>query len=149
MAGLLSHDSVAETIARWAAEPFTWAANCGRSVLDHVERVTGRMLEPAPACDSKAAALRLVLAAGGMEALCADAMAQLGCPPTDFPRRGDVGLVDLAGGVTAAICVARIAVEAAGQAIGERLLWAARGDHLIVIEAAWPIRAWRVACHRP
>ncbi|WP_447727284.1 DUF6950 family protein [Sphingomonas koreensis] len=149
---MASADPVAAELRRWASEPFDWRdANCGLSVLDYVERQVDLRLAARPRFDSKAAALRHVLAAGGMLSLCGEAMARLCCPPTELPERGDVGVVALAGGETAAICVARIDLRIEGQAaastaIGRRWVWAARGDRAVVIERAEPVASWRVRC---
>lgn len=139
MAGLLipaDCDPVAAELRRWASTPFDWRTdNCGLSVLFYVEQTVARLLQPRPLVKGRRHAARMVRRAGGFQALCAGAMARLGCAPTDVPARGDVGLVELASGLTAAICLG-------GDA------WAARGDHAAVIEHVEPVAAWRVVCHR-
>lgn len=131
-------DPVAAELRRWASEPFDWCALC---VLDYVERVRGRALRPRPIVRGRVAIARITRSPQRFEALCGDAMRRLGCPPTDTPGRGDVGLVKLASGLTAAICL-----DAWGGAGPQ--LWAARGDGTVVMQPAEPVRAWEVACPR-
>jgi len=137
VAGLLISDPVSAELRRWASTPFDWAAdNCGLTMLHYVERAVGRLLLPRPRrLKGRIDAERLVRRAGGFHALCSDAMAQLGCPTTDMPARGDVGLVELRSGLTAALCLG-------GDA------WAARGDRAAVIEHVEHLAAWEVACPR-
>ncbi|MEP9402030.1 DUF6950 family protein [Sphingomonas silueang] len=136
MAGLLTgDDAVAAELRRWASEPFGWAeANCVLSVLDYVERVTGRRLAMRPALSGRRSARRFVQAAGGMVAMAGRAMASLDCPRTDDPRRGDVGVIDMGGMLVAAIRTGR--------------LWAARGRRDVVFAASPALAAWRVECPR-
>ncbi len=140
MAGLVSPadapDAVTRALRRWAAEPFDRVRdNCGLAVLRYVEEAVARRLFPPPAYTSWLGALRMLKRAGGYALYCDWAMGRLGCPPTLAPRRGDVGLIELSGGLTAAICLGRG-------------MWGARGDRAVVIEAAEAETAWRVPCRR-
>ncbi len=137
MARLLTPDPVTIELRRWATEPFAW---CALSVLDYVERVERRRLRPRPRL-SRFTALRVARTPERFAALCHDAMSRLGMRSTVAPIRGDVGLVHLTAGLTAAICV--------GGAGAGLPMWAARGDRSVVIQAARPVQAWRVACRRP
>ena len=131
MAGLLT-DPVAAELRRWASEPFVWgSADCGTSLLDYAERVTGRRFEARPSYSNQFGAARVVREAGGFIPLCDEAMEQLGCSRTTAPVRGDVGLADLPGsGLTACLCLGA--------------LWAARAMFEVVIAPMAPIPAWRV-----
>jgi hypothetical protein len=144
MAGLLiPADLVAAELRRWASEPIADArAVCALSVLAYVERACGRRLRPSPRLLSPIAQALIRVRPGNYERFAAFAMAQLGCPAAAAPQRGDVGLVPLAAGLTAAICVE--GARGAGPAT-----WAARGDGLVVIEAVAQAAAWRVECPRP
>ncbi|WP_034157931.1 DUF6950 family protein [Sphingomonas sp. ERG5] len=152
MAGLLNAaanehpvDAVAGVLRRWASEPFDWATdNCGLAVLAYVERARGLVFTPPLIFTGKVDALRFILASGGLETVCATVFGQLGCPATDAPRRGDVGLVDLAAGPTVAICVGHVDAIVGGQVLEHRSLWAAKGDYEVVIVPARPIAAWSV-----
>lgn len=134
MAGLLrpGQDAVASTLEVWARLPFKWGStDCFLSVLDHVEFATGRQLQARPRYSNALGAQRILQRWGGFEAYCSMVMAQLGCPTTVNPERGDVGLVRLPDvGLTMCLC------------IGE--LWAARGDHEVLTARCEPEIAWRV-----
>lgn len=128
-------DPVSAELRRWASEPFDWAeANCGLSILDYVERVTGRVLAGRPVLTDRRSVAALVRGTGGMVPLCASLMARLGMAPTTSPVRGDVGVVQLRTGATACIL-------AGG-------LWAARGADGPVFTAGVADMAWSVACPR-
>lgn len=144
MAGLLSasgpdqaqpFDMVAAELRRWARLPFIWGkTDCWLSVTAYVERLTGKNL-PHPGHHSALDAARILRAAGGYAEYCRRAMEVLGCPPTEKPQRGDVGLVDIPGiGLTFCICLGA--------------LWAARGDRRLIIMPASHVLAWEVSCPR-
>lgn len=137
MAGLLTPpDHVAAELRRWAADPFDPVRdNCGMSVLRYVERVLDRRLSPAPRFTTDAGAALMLERAGGFRAYCAWALARLGCPHTDAPGRGDVGLAELERGLTAVI------------ALDSRRI-AARAGQAVVIRQATLVVAWGVRCHR-
>lgn len=140
MAGLLIPaapiDAVAAELRRWAREPFDAVSrNCALSVLSYVEGVTGQHLPVGARLFTRRRQQELLRAHGRLEGLARWALQQLGCAETSAPVRGDVGLVELAGGPTAAIC------------LGDS--WAARGDRAVVVEQAEPLAAWRVRCPRP
>jgi len=140
MAGLLT-DPVAAELRRWAAEPFDLgAANCGLSVLDYAERVSGRTVTRGRGITGRRAAVRLMRRPEAFLSVCAGLMRALGCTPVAEPVRGDIGLADLAGGMTAAICLA-----GAGAGL---FMWGARGDRAVILDAAEPIVAWRLPCPR-
>lgn len=145
MAGLLipldalppPRDAVAETLRRWAAQPFVWGqTDCFQSGLAHAERVTGRVLEERPIYDGPFSAARVLAEWGGFEAYCHVVMGALGCPTTLNPERGDLGLIDLPqdgqgrGGLTLCLCTGDF--------------WAARGELQVVFSRAEPVAAWRV-----
>jgi hypothetical protein len=134
-------DAVAVELRRWASTPFDWARdNCGLAVLGYAERVRRRLVRPRPRFRGKVGAGLMLERLGGFEGYCTWAMAQIGCPVTDAPVRGDVALVDLPGsGLTACICLGTASSGA---------MWAARGDSAVVIEPAAPLKAWRVTCPR-
>lgn len=140
MAGLLSRpglDPVAAELRRWATAPFDLARdNCGLSVLAFAERMSGRVLGRGRGIAGARAAARLIADPAAFVAVSSALMRRLGAAETDAPARGDVGLVELPAGLTAAICVD------AGR-------WAARGDRAVVIQRAEPLVAWRLACPRP
>ena len=142
MAGLVSApDPVAAELRLWASTPFDPAkANCGQSVIAYVERATGRrsravrQLGPIRTACIWASRDRFI-------AFGRDALAELGCAETDNPLRGDVGLVELPVGLTAALCLC--------DAGAGKHMWAARGNREVVIDAAAPVIAWRVPCLKP
>jgi hypothetical protein len=142
MAGLLTApDPVAETLRRWASEPFVWGtSDCALSVLDYVEKVSGRTIRR-PQYGSANGALRIMQKEpGGFRKLAWNTVANLGGRLTDAPVRGDVGLVELVDiGLTACLCVGP-----------DR--WAARGHHEVVIVTGGAVMAWSVGgapCPRP
>lgn len=147
MAGLL--DPVSAELRLWASAPFIdGETDCALSVLAYVERVTGRQLSPRPRYAGKLGGERFLRRRGGFEAYGTWAMAQLGCPRTDAPQRGDVGLIDLPGsGVAACLCLGPApAVTGA--------MWAARAHYETVIAPMTALAAWRVfpggvPCPRP
>lgn len=128
-------DPVAAELRRWARAPFDLArANCGLSVLRYVARMTG---VPVPAwlgAIGRAGALRLMADDAAFVATASRALDEMGCPPIDEPRRGDIALVRMPAGLTAAICTGP--------------LWAARGDRFVVVQAADAIASWGVTCPR-
>lgn len=149
MAGLLipddalppPRDAVAETLRRWAAQPFVWGtSDCFQSVLAYVESVTGGVLEQRPVYDGPFGAARFLHPWGGFEPYCGFVLAALGCTPVDDPLddpvRGDVALVEMAtndaGGRGLALCLCT----------GN--FWAARGERQVVFSRAAPVAAWRV-----
>ncbi|WEK00589.1 MAG: hypothetical protein P0Y59_02540 [Candidatus Sphingomonas phytovorans] len=147
MAGLVTApavpvDAVAAELRRWASTPFDWTRdNCGLAVLGYAERLRGRQVRPAPSFQGKVGAGLMLERHGGFAGYCSWAMAQIGCAVTETPERGDVALVDLPGsGLTACLCLSRASSGAT--------LWAARGDHAVVIEPGEPTKAWRVTCPR-
>lgn len=124
-------DLVAAELRRWAAEPFDRRrANCGLSALAYVERVTGRRLRPSPRMLSPIVMASLWLRPGSLETFADWAMGRLGCPPTETPIAGDVGLADFGLGPTACLCTGRF--------------WAARGEDGAVFKIVEPARAWSV-----
>ncbi len=75
---------------------------------------------------------RLLRRLGGLEAVIADCAARAGLAPTETPRRGDIGLIEVAGCQMAAIRVGgHWAVQSTGGLSG------LRPDRIV--------RAWRVA----
>lgn len=143
MAGLLSpapcpRDAVAETVARWAMEPFAWGeADCAMSVLRYIEGAIGRGPILRPYYGTAATAARYANRRGGFAAICANVMDREGFERIASPDRGDVGLVELpAIGLTACLCV--------GPG-----MWAAKGDRQVVIAPGTATLAWRLPCPRP
>ena len=140
MAGLLARppaaapvgaDPVAAELRRWAAEPFDLARdNCGLAVLAYAERATGRTLPRKGLTGTRTAAWAMKQPKN-FAGIAIASMARLGCAATSEPERGDVGLVDLPGGLTACLCV-------------DRGRWAARMERGVVIQPAEPRQAWRV-----
>jgi hypothetical protein len=139
----LAPDAVAGELHRWAAEPFDLAlANCGLSVLAYVARATGRRVPLWLRAFGRVGAGRLMRSDALFVSVADRALAEMGCPETAAPRRGDVALVRLPGsGLTACIC----SIAAAGTAPA---MWAARGDRAAVIGAGELEKAWRVACRK-
>jgi len=139
VAGLLTSsaaakpDAVALELQRWAREPFDpVTANCGLSILDYAERITGGVVNPSPRHLNGFAMLALAADPDQFLDYASWILAQLGCAITEKPVRGDVGLADLAGsGLTAALCLGD------GQ-------WAARMAHGLAIGPAPARRAWEV-----
>lgn len=138
----LAPDAVAAELHRWAAEPFDLAlANCGLSVLAYAARVTGRRVPLWLRAFGRIGAGRLMRNDGLFVSVAARALAEMGCPEADTPRRGDVALVRLPGsGLTACIC-SRAAADGAA-------MWAARGDRAAVVGPGELVKAWRVTCRR-
>lgn len=137
MAGLLSAtasvDAVSAELRRWAREPFDEVTrNCALSVLSYVEGISGRHLPLGARLFTRRRQRELLRAHGGLRGLSRWALPQLGCVETGVPVRGDVGLVELPGGLTAAIC------------LGDQ--WAVRGDRAAIIMPATAAIAWRVPC---
>jgi hypothetical protein len=137
MAGLLSpavEDAVTATLREWASKPFDLGnANCGLSVLAYAERAIGVAPLPAPRTVSAASWARLMRRPTAMTAYCRAIMAELGCAETCAPDRGDVGLIAIANGLTAALCLGNG-------------MWAARGLRSVVMQPAGHAVAWRVTC---
>jgi len=140
MAGLLSPaenepgDVVAETLRRWAREPFDEVtANCGLSALAYAERATASRPLVRPRALTRREVRRMVARPLAFAAYCASILADLDLPETLEPERGDIGLVELPNGLTAAIC------------LGDGL-WAARLLRGVVMQPAAFKHAWRVAC---
>ena len=145
MAGLLTSDPVAQTVRRWAAEPFVWGtSDCAMSVMGHVERVTGRTWTRDWHWSSRIGALRTARTAGGFLATFSFAVQGMGCIPTEAPARDDIGIVELPEvGPAAALCL--------GSSSGE-LLWACKGEREVIVIPAPVLRAWtigRQSCPRP
>lgn len=135
MAGLLipAIDPVVQELRRWAREPFDIVTdNCGISVLTYVGRVTGRPVPLWLKAFGRLGVARLMDRDAAFIDAAGRALTQMGCDETDAPRHGDVGLVDLPTGLTAAIC------------LGD--LWAARGVAEAVIGPATHRIAWGVSC---
>lgn len=129
-------DPVAAELRRWARSSFVWGkTDCGLSILAYAERVRGQRLSPWPRYATALGAMRMLRAAGGYPAYFVWAMGKIGCPVTDRPRRGDVGLVELPSGLTACLCLGT--------------LWAARASRGIVMVPASPVVACEVSCPRP
>lgn len=127
------HDPVAAELRRWASSSFTWGeTDCGLSILAYAERVRGRRLSPWPRYATALGAARMLRAAGGYPAYFVWAMGRIGCPVTDQPRRGDVGLVELSTGLTACLCLGG--------------LWAARGHDGVVMVPGTALVACEVIC---
>lgn len=157
MAGLLTPatgwddpaDPVTVTVHGWASTPFVWGGDdCGFSVLRHVERVTGQLLadirpDLVPRYATAIGARRVARRRGGFFAGFGEVMAALGCTKTDEPARGDVGLILIETGLTAALCTGRL------QAVPDWQRWAARGDGLVVLRSCGSVTAWRLPCRRP
>jgi hypothetical protein len=134
-------DAVAIELHRWAREPFDLAfANCGLSVLVHVERVTGRLMPLWLERIGAKGALRLMADDAAFIDCAARALREMGQLPGGAARRGDVGLIRLPRGLTAAICTAALPVGG---------MWAARSERGGVIQAAVPEIVWRLSCPRP
>lgn len=140
MAGLLipanagTADAVTETLRRWAREPFdVLTANCGLSVLDYAERATANAPLVRPRALTRRDVRRLIARPHVFEAYCGAILADLGLTPTLLPGRGDIGLIELANGLTAALC------------LGDGC-WAARGLRGVVMQPAPFRRAWGVQC---
>ena len=138
MAGLLTlpaaqEAAISAALTSWASEPFDeLRANCGLSVLDYVETVRGRVLDPSPRSLGRLGIASVVRSPGGFEQYVRGVMERLACPVADVPRRGDIGLVERETGLTVCLCV------------GSK--WAFRGPGAVVIELAEPVIAWRVSC---
>lgn len=135
MAGLLSPaiDPVVQELRRWACEPFDIVTdNCGISVMTYVGLATGCPVPLWLKAFGRLGVARLMDRDAAFIDAARRALAQMGCTETDAPRHGDVGLVDLTNGLTAAIC------------LGD--LWAARGVTEAVIGPATHRIAWRVSC---
>lgn len=139
MAGLLSQppaDAVAAELRRWASEPFVWGrTDCGLSILAYAERIRGQRFSPWPAYRNARGAYSMLARAGGYIAYFVETLGAIGCPETDEPGLGDVGLVELDTGLTACLC------------LGDS--WAARGAREIIILPAEAIVACEVRCPRP
>jgi hypothetical protein len=142
--GLDAGDAVAAELQLWASAPFDpRRANCGLSVAAYVARATGQRVPAWLTLIGWFGVGRLTRDARAFGRVAARAMAELGCRDTSDIQRGDVALVDLPGGVTAAICTRAAAVA------GDGPLWAARGDGAVVIgRAEGVVRAWRLPCPR-
>ena len=147
MAGLLmpAPDAVGAEIVRWASEPFDMvSANCGISVAGYAARVTGQRVPRWLNAFGRLGVARLMRGRRAFLAAATRAMADLGCPETDAPERGDVGMVDLPGtGLTACICAWP------AHAGAREAMWIARGDGEALIAPGVAVKAWRVACRRP
>lgn len=129
-------DAVAAELRIWAREPFDRrSANCALSVLSYVERATGSARLRWPRLLAARAWPKVWERPDRLEAVALQALEQLGCRETLAPQRGDVGLIEQANGLTAAICVGR----------GH---WAARSAAGVVIEPDVALIAWRVRCRR-
>nr|KPM22249.1 hypothetical protein VO57_12415 [Citromicrobium sp. JL2201] len=129
--------ALSATFRRWAREPFhTLKANCAFSVLDYAEAVTGRRADPDPRQLFQALKID-----GPMLGACFSVIEGLGWARVDEERRGDVGLVQLADGLTACICAA----PQVGQSLPS---WVARRPRGF---ASLPVTAemvWRAPCLR-
>tara|TARA_B100000678_G_scaffold284890_1_gene287157 strand:+ start:292 stop:711 length:420 start_codon:yes stop_codon:yes gene_type:complete len=136
MAGQLTMptDAVTAELRHWAREPFALGTgNCGLSVLGYAERVREATVRRGRGLVGRRSAARLMRSPERFVLVAAALMARLGCPETDAPLRGDVGLIDLPAGLTAAICLGD----------GD---WAARGPRSTVIGPATAEIAWSVRC---
>lgn len=144
MAGLLTSpayvaDPVAAELRLWARETGgDRRAICALSILDYLERVLGLALKPSPRLLGSDRLAAIWRRPGRFEAFALWAMRQLGCPATEAPARGDVGLVDLPGtGLTACLCT--------GSAVRPReRMWAARTAEGVIIQPGSAVLAWMV-----
>jgi hypothetical protein len=137
-AGPAPLDIVAGELRRWALEPFDRRrANCALSVLAYVERATGRRRLWWPRLVGVAGAGLVWDRPDRLERVARWALGQLGCVPTSEPRRGDVGLVEMGAGQTAAICT---------DGRGDRAMWAGRAEQGVVIAPGAAAVAWGVSC---
>lgn len=119
--------------------PWRWGAlDCVLFAAGWVLASTGS--DPAEglrgAYDTKTAAHRLIIRAGGMAALVGPRLARCGCVRTDEPDSGDVGVV-------------RVPVDGRGRlasvgAIRCGAFWAARGERSLSYGEFPVVAAWRV-----
>jgi hypothetical protein len=131
---LVNGDLVAATVRLWAQSDFAWGSrDCLVSVVRYVAEATGQPMPKWPRYASGPAALRILRRHGGLEGYAAMVLERLGCTRTDFPVRGDVGILDIPGtGLTACLCL--------GGA------WAARGQHGVAMisleaDACWAVKS--------
>lgn len=125
-------DALNATLREWARTRFAWGtADCLLSVVRYVADAKRLPMPKWPQYSSGAGALRILQRHGGLEAYADKRLGELGCKRTQWPVRGDVGLIDLPGsGPTACLCT------------GAK--WAARGfDQLVIVDMA-PEAAWAV-----
>lgn len=131
---LVGGDLVSATVRLWAQSAFAWGtSDCLVSVVRYVAEAAGRPMPRWPRYSSGAGALRILRRHGGLEGYATTVLERLGCTRTEFPARGDVGLIDIPGtGPTACLC------------LGDK--WAARGQDGVVMfaldaEAIWAVPA--------
>lgn len=129
---LIGGDAVSAEVRLWAQTRFGWGtSDCLLSIVRYVVDVKRRPMPHWPRYSTGAGAARILHRHGGLQAYTGKVLALLGCRPTQWPVRGDVGLIDLPGsGLTACLC------------LGDK--WAARGmDGLVIIDLP-PQAAWAV-----
>jgi hypothetical protein len=135
---LVNGDLVAATVRLWAQSSFAWGnRDCLVSVVRYVAEATGQPMPRWPRYSTGPAALRILRRHGGLHGYAAMVLERLGCTRTEFPVRGDVGILDIPGtGPTTSLC------------LGGK--WAARGQDGVVMieythEACWALPAMREA----
>ena len=147
MAGLLSparssvdRDALLSAeLARWASTPFDLAQdNCGLAVLGYAEALSVRRFARGRGLRGARRAARLMAEPHAFVAVASAILRRLGWGEVDAPRRGDIGLVEQPGAQADQI-VAAICAEDGGAVP----LWAARGDHAVVIQPAVALAIWR------
>jgi hypothetical protein len=130
----IASDAVSRELRLWAQTAFAWGrSDCLLSIVRYAARVAARPMPEWPRYSTGAGALRILERHGGLAAYAAGVLEGLGCTPTGWPDRGDVGLIDIPGtGPTMCLC------------LGAK--WAARAMHGggVVIVPLHPEIAWSV-----
>lgn len=129
---IVAGDAISRTLRLWAQTSFAWGtSDCLLSVVRYVADVAGQPMPQWPRYSNGPAALRILRRHGGLEGYAGMVLERLGCTRTDWPERGDVGILDIPGtGPTTCLCL--------GSA------WASRGQHGLVMitqaaEACWSV----------